>query len=119
LGGFPDVSHKQFASPISKYSLADHLLPELQFSNMDSASGSTSDNPLDNLPPALAQVIQLALSEFIKGNLPSIYIMIIASLWLGISLCLLMALLWSSRPEKRKTPLFISCVVAVGFGTVP
>jgi hypothetical protein len=86
---------------------------------MASAPGSSSGNPLDSLPPALAQIIQLALGEFIKESLPAIYIMIIASLWLGISLCLFMALLWSSRPEKRSTPLFISCVIAVGFGTIP
>ncbi|KAF5360087.1 hypothetical protein D9758_007559 [Tetrapyrgos nigripes] len=81
--------------------------------------GIDPTDPLASLPPALASIIEEALTEFIKANLPSIYIMIISSLWLGVSLCLFMALLWSSQAEKRRTPLFICCVIAVGFGTIP
>jgi len=79
----------------------------------------SNDTSLGDLPPQLQEIIQLALSTFIDLNLPSLYIMIIASLWLAVSLCLFMALLYSSHPEKRKTLLFICCVIAVGFGTVP
>jgi len=79
----------------------------------------TSSDPLDSLPPELAQIIRLAITAFIQNELPSIYIIIVASLWLGVSLCLFMALLYSSTPKSRRTPLFIFGVIAVGFGTIP
>ncbi|THU90790.1 hypothetical protein K435DRAFT_727853 [Dendrothele bispora CBS 962.96] len=79
----------------------------------------SSSNPLDSLPPELAQIIRLAITGFIQSQLPSIHIIIVASLWLGVSFCLFMALLYSSTPKSRRKPLFAFSVIAVGFGTVP
>ncbi|KAK7439020.1 hypothetical protein VKT23_017726 [Stygiomarasmius scandens] len=78
-----------------------------------------TDNPLGSLPPELANIIQLALTTFIKENLGSLYIMIIASLWLGISLSLFMALLYTSSSHSRRKPVFVLCVIAVAIGTIP
>ncbi|THV05586.1 hypothetical protein K435DRAFT_790099 [Dendrothele bispora CBS 962.96] len=80
---------------------------------------NSTDNPLASVPPQLADIIQLAINTFIEANLPSIHIIILSSLWLGVSCCLFITLLYSSDPKKRKTLLFISCIIAVGFGTVP
>ncbi|THU85248.1 hypothetical protein K435DRAFT_764389 [Dendrothele bispora CBS 962.96] len=79
----------------------------------------SDDNPLSDLPPEIAIPIQMALTAFIKENLGSIYIMIVASLWLGISLSLLMALLYTSTSKSRRKPIFILCMIAVAIGTVP
>jgi len=81
---------------------------------MDSTS-----NPLASLPPQLQDIIQLALSAFIKESLNPIYIMILSSLWLGVSFSLFVALLYSSNPRSRRTPLFWISLIAIGFGTVP
>ncbi|KAF5360022.1 hypothetical protein D9758_007566 [Tetrapyrgos nigripes] len=78
-----------------------------------------SSSLLDSLPPETARVVKLAITTFIQRELPMIYIIIVASCWLGVSACLFMALLYSSTPKARQTPLFILCVIAVGFGTVP
>ncbi|KAF5360021.1 hypothetical protein D9758_007565 [Tetrapyrgos nigripes] len=82
-------------------------------------SASSSDSPLNEIPPALQGVIELALSAFVKQNLNEIYLIIAASLWLGVSFSLFMALLYSSNAESRRTPLFWFSVLAVGFGTIP
>ncbi|KAF5341511.1 hypothetical protein D9758_012581 [Tetrapyrgos nigripes] len=78
-----------------------------------------TDNPLGNLPPVIAEAIQMALSEFIKENLGSLYVMILSGIWLGVSLSLFMALLYTSTSYSRRKPIFILCVIAVGFGTIP
>jgi hypothetical protein len=78
-----------------------------------------SSNPLDSLPPEMAQIITLAITTFIQREAPAIYIIIVASVWLGIAICLFMTLLYSSTPQSRRKPLFIFCVIAVVFGTIP
>ncbi|KAF5342931.1 hypothetical protein D9758_014950 [Tetrapyrgos nigripes] len=78
-----------------------------------------TDNPLGTLPPNIAELIQAALSFFIQRNMGSIYVMVIASIWLGVSFSLFMALLYTSTPCSRRKPIFVLCVNAVGFGTIP
>ncbi|THU87167.1 hypothetical protein K435DRAFT_566833, partial [Dendrothele bispora CBS 962.96] len=48
-----------------------------------------------------------------------LYVVIVASLWLGISLSLFVALLYISGPQTYRKPIFILCVIAVTLGTIP
>ncbi|THU85247.1 hypothetical protein K435DRAFT_869486 [Dendrothele bispora CBS 962.96] len=77
------------------------------------------DNALNNLPPEIEVPIQLALATFVKEDLNVLYLIIIASLWLGISLSLFVALLYISGPQTYRKPIFILCVIAVALGTIP
>jgi len=76
-------------------------------------------NSVGNAPPDLADIVQLALATYIKEIFGPIYVMILASLWLGISLSLFTALLCTSGAQSRRKPIFILCVIAVAIGTIP
>ncbi|THU97374.1 hypothetical protein K435DRAFT_754120 [Dendrothele bispora CBS 962.96] len=65
-----------------------------------------------SIPKPIAEILRL----FITGILPAIHLTILCGAWIGVLVCILLALIHFSTKDQRRRPLFIMNVIAICIG---